>query len=313
MKFGTIENIKVIPDSNGLITTQDLVKPFPPLPLADNGDDLVKPYPPIGNGNVYVEGAIVDEQGTLLTSVLVRLVDNYSGSDLVTPFYTTTGYYDAWTDLGADAASIIFKAKGFNDQKHSFAELLNAPDVIMHKGNNIPGWAIIAVIGAVVLLSKKKKKKIGEFTNSDAMLIFLLIGGVIAFNVVMKILRSLGLGGDPTDNEQSDPRSCWKPTYWQQYAGQYTHTITEAEGRAYASTIQNAFHVYTDDYNAILSVFSALRTKAEVSFLAWVFNKQYQEDLLSFLTDGGGILPWDGLSYSHLQTILELVKKLPAY
>lgn len=312
MRFGTIENISIIPNSNGLITDSILPGYLP--------GDLVKPILPIDNvppdkptGNTYVNGAIVDETGQLIMSVLIRMIDNKSGTDLITPYYATTGYYDAWTTVTPDAVSIVFKAKGYNDQKLSFQQLLAAPDVIMKKGNNIPSWAILLVIAAVAYLSKKNKKKIGEFTHNDAMLIFLLIGGVLAFNVVMKILRSLGLGGDPTGNEQTNPNSAFNPTYWKQYQGQFTHAISTAEGIAFATTIHNAFSVFQDDFNQIFGVFTQLKTKAEVSFVADMFSQQYNENLLTFLTDGGGVLPWDGLSYSHLQTILDLVKKLPAY
>ena len=56
-----------------------------------------------------------------------------------------------------------------------------------------------------------------------------------------------------------------------------------------------------------------MKTKANVSYLADIFSQAYNEDLLTFLTDGGGILPWDGLSETHLKTITDLVAALPSH
>jgi hypothetical protein len=89
--------------------------------------------------------------------------------------------------------------------------------------------------------------------------------------------------------------------------------IRVATAQEYAKTIHGAFTVFQDDFNAIMSVFSQLKTQSQISFLSDVFSKMYKEDLLSFLTDGGGILPWDGLSDTNLEKLTDLVNKLPKY
>jgi hypothetical protein len=91
----------------------------------------------------------------------------------------------------------------------------------------------------------------------------------------------------------------------------FTYALTADQAEDFAYKIQNAFTVFQDDWNVILSVFSQMRTKANVSFLADIFMQQYNEDMLSFLTDGGGVLPWDGLSKSHMDTLINMVQKLP--
>jgi hypothetical protein len=61
-----------------------------------------------------------------------------------------------------------------------------------------------------------------------------------------------------------------------------------------------------------MAAFSQVKTKAAVSFLADVFQQRYKQDLLTFLTNGGGILPWDGLSDNQLRTLLTYTNRLPA-
>lgn len=145
-----------------------------------------------------------------------------------------------------------------------------------------------------------------------------LIAGTAIFGilVVRRVLIKFGVlegrGGTQVQKELTNPNSPWKPAFWKSApAGSLILTRAQAEG--YASTIHGAFTVFQDDYNAIQSVFSQLKTKSQVSFLADVFIQKYNEDLLSFLGDGGGILPWDGLSDTNLAKITDLVNRLPQY
>jgi hypothetical protein len=122
-----------------------------------------------------------------------------------------------------------------------------------------------------------------------------IIGGVAIFGilVVNRVLIRLGIvegrGGKKVQQELTNPNSPWKPSYYKT-APAGALLLTRATAEAKAKTIHDAFTVFQDDFNAIMSVFSSLRTKSQVSFLADVFSQKYNEDLLSFLGDGGGIL-----------------------
>lgn len=271
------------------------------------------------SGNVayqyYVEGYVYDTKTKkLIDNATIQLVVNATGQILSEPHTLTLANYAAWTDRDPYETSVKFAAKGYKTQVVQFATLDEHPDVYLQLDDEIPWWQIAIVAGAVIAYTSKTKK-VGAFGTSDVMVIFLILGGLIGINVIGKILVKLGLGTGPGEqgvhHEESDPKSEWKPTYWQQYTT-YSYAITESTARTYAEKIHNAFTVFQDDFNVIWSVFSSLRTKANVSFLAWVFQKQYSEDLLSFLTDGGGILPWDGLSDTHLNTIINYVNNLPS-
>jgi len=211
--------------------------------------------------------------------------------------------------------TIVFTAKGFTTQQVSGSTLIdgyNGPqggNIYMTKATGNTAVIALAALALIVSL-KEKKKRVGKVTTQDLLPFLLIAGSILAFNVIKKILDTLGLGGDPSADELANPLSPWKPNYWKQFST-FTYAITESQAKEYAKTIHNAFTLFQDDFNAILGVFSSIKTKANVSYISDIFTRQYNEDLLSFLGDGGGILPWDGLSKEHLATILNLVNRMP--
>ena len=140
--------------------------------------------------------------------------------------------------------------------------------------------------------------------------------GLIGFTMLTKFLAQFGLwngpGGIATQHEQTNPNSPWKPAFYKS-APIGSYLLTVATAIDYSITIHGAFTVFQDDFNAIMNVFSQLKTKSQLSFLSDIFQQRYNEDLLSFLKDGGGVLPWDGLSDSHLKILTDLVNHLPQY
>ena len=139
-----------------------------------------------------------------------------------------------------------------------------------------------------------------------------IFGILVARRLLIKLGILEGRGGSQVQRELADPASPWKPTFYKR-APAGSLILTSSVANEYARRIHDAFTVFQDDFNAIQSVFSRLQTKSQVSYLADVFNQKYKEDLLSFLGDGGGILPWDGLSDTNLAKITDLVNRLPQY
>lgn len=141
--------------------------------------------------------------------------------------------------------------------------------------------------------------------------VLLIGGGLLAFTAIKRLLIAGGIAAGPgtksASQEITNPISYWKPTYYQRYGGSL---ITRATAENYSRRIHNAFGVFQDDFNAIMAVFSQLKAKSQISFLADVFQQRYGEDLLTFLTNGGGILPWDGLSDRQLETLISFTNRL---
>lgn len=290
------------------------IGPTPPIKVPGPVKPPLSPKDTTGS-QWYVTGMVYDAKTQNSIPVYIQLVVIATGKPLLAnqaPYLVANGDYAAWTDQNPSEIGVEFTAKGYKKQVISFLKLDSNPNVYLQPGSEIPVWAILLVASAVIIYQKRTDKKVSGIDSGTVVGIFLIIGGILGFGLIQKILNMLGLGGDPTGGEAANPNSCWKPTYWQNFTS-YTYALTEDQARAYGSTIYNAFTLFNDDYDAIKSVFNSLRTKANVSFLAWEFQKQYNTDLLSFLTDGGGILPWDGLSHSHLATIISLVNSLPAH
>lgn len=143
--------------------------------------------------------------------------------------------------------------------------------------------------------------------------VLLIGGGLLAVTAIKRLLIAGGLAAGPgtksASQEITDPRSYWRPTYYKRTGG---ILITKATAERLSRQIHGAFGIFQDDFNAVISAFSQIKTKAGISFLADVFNQLYKEDLLTFLTNGGGLLPWDGLSDSQLNTLLTFTNRLPA-
>ena len=142
--------------------------------------------------------------------------------------------------------------------------------------------------------------------------VLLIGGGLLAFTAVKRLLIAAGIaagqGTQAASQLITDPNSYFKPSYYKRTGGSL---IRRADAERYARQIHSAFGIFQDDFNAIVAVFSRMPSKAAISFLADVFSQIYKEDLLTFLTNGGGILPWDGLSDNQLKQLLAFTNKLP--
>jgi len=142
--------------------------------------------------------------------------------------------------------------------------------------------------------------------------VLLIGGGLLAFTAVKRILIAAGIaagqGTQAASQLITDPNSYFKPSYYKRTGGSL---IRRADAERYARQIHSAFGIFQDDFNAIVAVFSRMPSKAAISFLADVFSQIYKEDLLTFLTNGGGLLPWDGLSDNQLKQLIALTNKLP--
>lgn len=184
------------------------------------------------------------------------------------------------------------------------------------KGNN--NWLLFGGLGLLLLLSQKKKK-VGSAGELNMNTLLVVGGGIFAVSTVMNagkgILTTLGMYGGPgikaAEAEQINPNSPWKPAFWKVNVNRLL--ITDAKVTEFIKTIHDAFTLFQDDFNAIMGVFSQLKTKSQVSYLSDKFTQRYNEDLLSFLKDGGGLMPWDGLSDKNLKILLDMVNGLPQY
>lgn len=258
-----------------------------------------------------VQGTISNNKGEILTDLTIATVNLSTGESYFGDTVLPDGRYSVEFDLPVnDNDALKVSKKGYQTIYVYLKDLAAMPNLILETAGNFPVLPLVLGLSAVYLLSRSEKKQVGRIEPVDIQNILLITGGVLAVSLVKQLLDKLGLGKDPGATEATDPMSAWNPTFWQQFSS-YSYAITQAQAADYSKQIHDAFTIWNDDYNRIAAVFRLMKTKANVSYLAYVFNQIYGEDLLSFLGDGGGVLPWDGLSQIHLQTLIDLVHNLP--
>ena len=149
--------------------------------------------------------------------------------------------------------------------------------------------------------------------QGEKIILNVAIGAAAYFFIVVPILKKVGvLKSDEQktiDNALLGTGNAFDPKYWQTVAG--AHILTDSFTNQAIDNIINAFTLFYDNYNAVLSVFKQLNYKTQVSYLAYKFNQKTGNDLLGFLSDAGGLLPWDGLSKEHLSAIVNYANSLP--
>jgi hypothetical protein len=144
-------------------------------------------------------------------------------------------------------------------------------------------------------------------------LVITVVGVAVGVFTISKILKSLGIIKDTATANAGILQIWWNPDFYQSLNWTqtkknqvYTRALPAAE------KIKRAFGIFSDNYNQILAAIKTMRTQAEVSFLADVFQYEYNEDLYAYLVDGyGGVNPATGLSTEHLKQLNLYISKLP--
>jgi hypothetical protein len=146
----------------------------------------------------------------------------------------------------------------------------------------------------------------------------LLYGGgllIVYFGILRPLFEKLGLARSQAEqqliNQQNLPNSknAFSPLYWKTIPN--AKLITRNATNALAKRIFDAMGYFSDDESAVFSVFTQLKTKTQVSWLADIFQQNYRIDLLDFLKRGKGQLAQAGLSDTELQQVLNIVNSLP--
>lgn len=237
------------------------------------------------------------------------------------PVQQTSGNGFFSVDLG-DSDTVRFSANGYKSQTFRASDFLQGErsDVSLADGFRVKPWMYVAVVAAILLLRSGGKRKVGKFDSGDVKTIFYIVGGIIALSTITRILRSLGLAPDPDDiaieAESSSASSPWNPTYWQTIkpaGASWSFAYTESQAGELAKQIYNAVGFFSDDEAGVSSVIRQMRTRANLSFLAWVFAKKYNLDLLQFLKDGKSNFWWNGLSSEDLVQLNSFIYGLPKY
>ena len=260
---------------------------------------------------------IVDKNGKPIIGGQVFLT-TFSDGWISNPIENETGSIHVYPGV-ADAGDIgiIVDVPGYDKISVRYVDMYGVDQIVLTQQNSFPAWQIALVIAAV-LLYKRKNKKVGKVTTADLWPIFLGVAGLIGFDLIKKILEWLGIWDSKEnkalDNAESSPDSFWNPNYWitiKPASAQWTYAISEATATEWCKEIYNSMGAFNDCEECVVSVFNRCRTKANASFLAWVFNRIYGQSLLPWLR--GGNWPQDRLSDADVYKINSYISQLPNY
>jgi len=274
-------------------------------------------------GTTEVWGYFYDKETGEPINATLQLFWNATGQALNDPFTTDNYSYSAWVNTNDTyKIDVVFTAEGYKPVKIRFADLEQDPDIYFERAEtsfHISPWMIAAVMLAVIVYREKnRKKRVGKLETKDVFPILMLVGGYLGFLVVKKILEHLGVLDDKDeralDEIAGDPNSFWNPNYWQTIKPadkNWTYAITTTTAKQWIKEIVDSFGAFNDNEEKAIGIMKRCRTKANCSFLAWVFNEMYGEDLLEYLR--GGHWPQDRLSNEHVKQIHDYIAKLPNY
>jgi hypothetical protein len=281
---------------------------------------------------ILVSGYIKNTSGQPIPSASIQVIDgnfDYTGEGTAA---NSDGFFSLYVNELLSPYGLSISSVGYKPtvvRLSSFVNLsvitlatnvVDLPPVVVTSGsdNNKYLWLIALAGGAFILLNDDKKgRRVNGTGKVDTNTVLLVGGGLVGLVVINKILVSLGLGTGPgghnVNNELTDPGSEWKPTYYKSLPpGTQYYTLTPTGGAMFSKQIYDAFTLFKDNFDQIMGVFNQLQTKTQVSVLADYFQQKYDRDLLTFLKDGGGVLPWDGLSDAQFYTLTTYVNNLPA-
>lgn len=293
------------------------IDPPPPPPIKDDGDDDAtgdESPKDVKSMAYYVNGYVVDAKtgAALQGKTEFYFSDDPSRTVSSSPF-GAGGHYDAWTD-SPQVAHLRFIVPGYKTLDVVFYDLMQ--DSTVHMTKAFPWWALALVAAAAATVMNKKG--VGAIEKKDVTIIYMIVGGVVGFSIIKSILEYLGLWKDKDtgdlDNASTNPNSFWNPNYWQTIKpanASYTYAFTESQAYAMCQVIVNAFGIFNDDEEAVIGVFKQCRTQANASFICWVFNKYWHDDMLTYLR--GNWWPQDRLSDAELNIINQYVSRLPKY
>lgn len=134
---------------------------------------------------------------------------------------------------------------------------------------------------------------------------------ISAFKSVGQSVSNL-LGIDTPEKKSLDaqavnPSSFWDAKYWKTFANAKVLTMVSAE--RLCRDLYDCFGIFNDDEERAIAILKTVKYKTQVSFLSEVFQKLYQQDLLTFLR--GGVYPVDRLSDADVALINSYYSKLP--
>lgn len=194
------------------------------------------------------------------------------------------------------------------------------PVIVTSPDKNNSSALPLLLLGALAIAGSQKKKVSGPVISNKgetALLIGVAAVGFLGFDIVKKMLESIGLWKSQAvkdvQDEIQNPNSPFSPNFWKA-APAGALLLNTATCQQYLETLTQAFGPFDDDESVATGIFKQMKTQSQVSFFSDYFSKNIfppGPDLLTWLR--GGAWPNDRLSAAELDDIVKYVKNLPKY
>jgi len=158
--------------------------------------------------------------------------------------------------------------------------------------NKYTTYAMIAiVIIAIGVLYFRKKKKEQEFD--------------LLMDAVNDKSTATGTVSDLSSNTAFDEN------YWRKFGDFSKRNSFGGQEGSLTKRIYDAKGTFSDNETDVVSLFSGLKSKSQVSYLAWQFNMKYKKKLIDYLNSfmDNSILGHGGTNY--MLQINDIVNRLP--
>jgi hypothetical protein len=204
--------------------------------------------------------------------------------------------------------------QGYKTKEIAIDDLINLGSGVKIQLQKTFPFALIAIALIAINTYIKQNKKVGALNEQDIKNIMLATGGILAFSLIKQLLEFLGIWQSREDQQLEDaatnPNSFWNPNFWQ-LSNTYTYALTNQQAQYYAQQLYESLSTWGDDEDKIKGIFRQMRTQANVSFIAFWFQRTYNKDLLNYLRTGH--FPTYGLSTSDMAEINSYISKLPKF
>lgn len=268
---------------------------------------------------VSISVAVVQmaDYATPVNGAKITLLDSAGNAKAVSQLDPNSNTFTVWSATPGED-SVMIEAKGYQTTIYSFTDLQKEPFVYLTKaGSATPTWIALLALAAWQLA--RKNKKVGKINQGDVITALIaLAGGYILIRgtgLIDSVLEFLHLktskDTQTVDQTISSPDNAFNPNYWKNYTSFPHGAFTEQQAADLAQQIYDALTWYSDDFDQAFGAIKACFSKANVSFVSWEFQKQYQLDLLGYLRHGNNLTPLDGFSDTHIAEIVNYVNSLP--
>lgn len=150
----------------------------------------------------------------------------------------------------------------------------------------LAGLSVVLIGGTFIIINKQRKKK-------------------VLAKIDEKIESGEGEYGDTRDLQDSN---AFNPEYWKTVSSTQLFDITKAD--SLAKQFKEAIGTFNSDEEKVITLFDQFSNKAQISQVAYRYDKIYGKNFLAALTSVDGIILGFGNIGDTMEKVMKKINKL---